>query len=172
MKYIKLFREHKENSDKIFESSLPNEWVKDVQLGINDLLSEERFQPHINQENRWIGGMRKFNVAVAANESKFGIHYDVYFRLDEPVDIHLVNDEIKNCWRDIMDAIMDRSRATGQIQLTKFEYFGYSAVGKKDGHTKQIEDVTDKLIDSIDLAEIEPKPYHIYPILLQFTVSN
>jgi hypothetical protein len=67
---------------------------------------------------------------------------------------------------------MDRSRSTGQIKLTKFEYFGYSAVGKKDGHTKQIEDVTDKLIDSINLAEVEPKPYYIHPILLQFTVSN
>ena len=164
MKKIKSF--------KLFESGLPYEFAKDIQLGINDLLSEERFQPHINQQNRWTGEMRKFNVSVGSNESKFGVQYDVYFRLDESVDINLVNDEIKNCWRDIMDIVMDKSKSTGQIKLTKFEYFGYSGVGRKDGHTKEIEDITDQLVDSIDLAEMEPKPYGNNPILLQFTVTN
>lgn len=164
MKNIKSF--------KLFESGLPYSYAQDIQIAINNLLSEEIYQPHINQENRWVGGMRKFNVGVIANESKWGIQYEVGFRLDEPVDISLVNDEIKNCWRDIMEIIMDKSKSQGQIKLTKFDYFGHSAVGRKNGHTKEIEDVTDRLQDVIELAEVDSKPDPYHPIVLQFTVTN
>lgn len=164
MKNIKSF--------KLFESGLPYSYVQDIQISINNLLSEEKFQPHINQENRWIGGMRKFSVGVIANESKFGVQYDVAFRLDDPIDIKLVNDEIKHCWRDIMEIIMDKSKSQGQIKLTKFNYFGHSAVGRKNGHTGEIEDVTDKLEDAIGLAEVDSKPEPYCPIMLQFTVTN
>lgn len=164
MKIIKSF--------KVFESGLPYSYAQDIQIATNELLAQERFYPNINQENKWIGGMRKFNVLVVANESKWGIQYEVVFRLDEPVDINLVNSEIKSCWRDIQEIIMDKAKVSGQIKLTKFEYFGYSGVGRKDGHTKQIEDVTDELIDAIELAEVEPKPYRYHPIMLQFTVTN
>jgi hypothetical protein len=164
MKNIKSF--------KVFESGLPYSYSQDMQIAINSLLSEERFQPHINQLNRWTGNMRKFNVSVVANESKWGIQYEVGFRLDEPVDISLVNSEIKSCWRDIMEVIMDRSKSNGQVKLTKFDYFGHSVAGRKDGHTKEIEDVTYKLEDAIELAEVDPKPGPYCPIMLQFTVTN
>ena len=55
-------------------------------------------------------------------------------------------------------------------KLTKFKYFGHSGSGKKDGHTKQIEDVTDELVDAIDE---NPTGYTgIIPIMLQFTITN
>jgi len=162
MKRIKSF--------KLFESGLSHSYGQDIQISINDLLSEERFQPHIDQISHWNDEMRKFKVGVTANESKWGIQYDVIFGLDEPVDITLVNDEIKHSWREIMDIIMDKSKSTGQIKLTKFKYFGHSGAGKKDGHTKQIEDVTDELVDAIDE---NPTGYTgIIPIMLQFTITN
>jgi hypothetical protein len=164
MKNIKSF--------KLFESGLPYSYSQDMQIAINSLLSEMRFQPHINQLNRWTGNMRKFNVGVVANESKWGIQYEVGFRLDEPVDISLVNSEIKSCWRDIMEVIMDRSKSQGEVKLTKFDYFGHSSVGRKNGHTKEIEDITDRLEDAIELAEVDPKPGPYCPIMFQFTVVN
>jgi hypothetical protein len=164
MKIIKSF--------KVFESGLPYSYAQDIQIAVNELLAQERFYPHINQENKWIGGMRKFNVSVIANESKWGVQYEVVFKLDERVDINLVNDEIKLCWRDIMEIIMDKAKVSGQIKLTKFEYFGYSVAGRKNGHTKEIEDVTDELIDTIELADAEPKPFSYHPIMLQFTITN
>ena len=164
MKNIKSF--------KVFESGLPYSYSGDMQIAINNLLSEERFQPHINQVNRWTGNMRKFNVSVVANESKWGIQYEVGFRLDEPVDISLVNSEIKSCWRDIMEIVMDRSKSQGEVKLTKFDYFGHSAAGRKDGHTGEVEDVTDKLEDAIELAEVDSKPGPYCPIMLQFMIKN
>jgi hypothetical protein len=164
MKNIKSFR--------IFESGLPYSYAQDMKIAINNLLSEERFQPHINQVNQWTGKMRRFNADVIANESKWGVQYDIAFRLDDEVDINLVNNEIKLCWRDIMEVVMDKAKATGQIKLTKFSYFGHSVVGAKNGHTKEIEDITDKLEDVIELAETDPKPSPYNPILLQFTITN
>ena len=164
MKTIKSF--------KVFESGLPYSYAQDIQITINNLLSEMRFQPHINQLNRWTGNMRKFNIGVIANESKWGIQYEVGFRLDEPVDISLVNSEIKSCWRDIMETIMDRSKSQGEVKLTKFDYFGHSAAGRKNGHTGEVEDVSDMLGDVIELAETETKPTNYHPIMLQFTVTN
>ena len=64
--------------------------------------------------------MRKFNVGVVANESKWGVQYEVVFRLDEPVDINLVNNEIKLCWRDIMEIVMDMTKS---IALSSFKVF-------------------------------------------------
>ena len=162
MKKIKPFR--------LFESGLPYAYARDIQIAIGDFLKEERFQPHINQINPWVGGMRKFYIGVIANESKWGIQYEIVFKLDEPVDINLVNDEIKYCWRDIMDIVMDKAKVNGQIKLTKFYYFGHKAEGRKNGHTKQIEDVTNDLVDAIDQNTQLEKG--IIPISFTFTVTN
>ena len=164
MKVIKSF--------KLFESGLPYSYAQDIQIAINELLAQERFYPHINQENKWIGGMRKFNVGVVANESKWGVQYEVVFRLDEPVDINLVNNEIKSSWIDIMEIVMDMTKSQGKVKLTKFDYFGHTALGRKNGHTGEVEQVTDKLEDAIELAETESKPTNYHPIMLQFTVTN
>jgi hypothetical protein len=164
MKVIKSF--------KLFESGLPYSYAQDIQIAINELLAQERFYPHINQENKWIGGMRKFNVGVVANESKWGVQYEVVFRLDEPVDINLVNNEIKSSWIDIMEIVMDMTKSQGKVKLTKFDYFGHTALGRKNGHTGEVEDVTDKLEDAIELSETESKPTNYHPIMLQFTVTN
>ena len=169
MKLIKSFR--------VFESGLPYSYSADMQIAINNLLLEERFQPHINQINPWTGNMRKFNVSVVANQSKWGIQYEVHFRLDQlrldqPVHISLVNDQIKGCWRDIMEIVMDKSKSQGQVKLTKFNYFGDSAQGRKDGHTGEVQDVTARLEDVIELDEVGPKPDSNCPIMLQFTVVN
>lgn len=161
MKNIKSFR--------LFESGLPYSYVQDIKIAIDNLLSEDRFQPHINEENRWIGGMRKFSIGVDANESKFGVQFEVGFRTDDPVDPLLVNEEIKYSWRDIMDIIMDKSKSPGQIKLTKFGYFDQSGEGRKNGHTKEIEDVTDLLVDAIELG---PNPVRsVRPIYFQFTIN-
>ena len=164
MKLIKSFR--------VFESGLPYSYSADMKIAINNLLIEERFQPHINQINPWTGNMRKFNVSVVANQSKWGIQYEVYFRLDQPVHISLVNDQIKGCWRDIMEIVMDKSKSQGQVKLTKFNYFGDSAQGRKDGHTGEVQDVTDKLEDAIELAQPDSKPDPYFLIMLQFTLKN
>lgn len=164
MKNIKSF--------KLFESGLPYSYSQDIQIAINNLLLEMRFQPHINQINQWTGNMRKFSVSVVANESKWGIQYEVYFRLDQPVGISLVNSEIKSCPRDIMETIMDRSKSNGQVKLTKFDYFGHSVTGEKNGHTGEVQDVTARLEDVIELDEVGPKPDSNCPIMLQFTVVN
>ena len=126
----------------------------------------------INQIYYFHSNMRKFSVSVVANESKWVIQYEVYFRLDQPVGISLVNSEIKSCPRDIMETIMDRSKSNGQVKLTKFDYFGHTAAGRKNGHTGEVEDVSDMLGDVIELAETETKPTNYHPIMLQFTVTN
>lgn len=161
MKKIKSFR--------LFENALSYGFIEHIKIAIFNLLSEERFQPHIDQENRWIGGKRKFSIGVLANESKYGRQFDVFFRLDEPVDINLVNEEIKYCWRDIMDCVMDTADVQGQIKLTQFYYFGHKAQGRKDGHTKQIEDVTEQLIAAIEEnTQLEKSNA---PISFSFTVN-
>lgn len=162
MKKIKSF--------KVFESGLNYNYVQDIQISINQLFSEERFLPHINQENQWTGQMRKFNIGVIANESKWGIQYEVSFRTSDVVDIELVNEEIKHSWRDIMDIIMDKAKVSGQLKITKFNYFGHSGEGKKNGHTMQIEDVTDELLYAIEQDTQLEKRYS--PIILFFTVTN
>jgi hypothetical protein len=161
MKKIKSFR--------LFESGLPYSYVQEIKISIDNLLSEERFLPHINQENQWTGDWRKFSIGVDANESKFGVQYEISFRTDDPVDPLLVNEEVKYCWRDIMDIIMDKARTKGHIKLTKFGYFDQSAEGRKNGHTGEIEDVTDLLIDAIE-SDVTPTS-NIRPIYFQFTVN-
>jgi hypothetical protein len=168
MKRIKSF--------KLFESGLPYSYIEEIKIAINELLSEERFQPHIDEDSDWDfdenekAKKRKFSIGVDANESKFGVQFDVSFRTDGPVDPNLVNEEIKYSWRDIMDVIMDKSKSIGQIKLTKFGYFNQSAEGRKNGHTKEIEDVTDELVDAIESSVSAVNS--IRKIYFQFTITN
>lgn len=168
MKRIKSF--------KVFESGLPYSYIEEIKIAIDNLLSEERFQPHIDEDSSWDydedgkAKRRKFGIGVDANESKFGVQIDVSFRTDDPVDPNLVNEEIKYSWRDIMDVIMDKSKSIGQIKLTKFGYFDKSGEGRKNGHTKEIEDVTDELVDSIESSVSAVRS--IRPIYFQFTITN
>lgn len=161
---------NKIKSFKVFESGLRYTYTQDIQISINELFSEERFLPHINQENQWTGGMRKFNIGVIANESKWGIQYEVSFRTSDVVDLELVNEEIKHSWRDIMDIIMDKAKVNGQLKITKFNYFGHKGEGRKNGHTMQIEDVTNELVDAIDQDTELEKSFS--PISITFTVTN
>ena len=91
MKIIKSF--------KVFESGLPYSYIEEIKIAIDNLLSEERFQPHIDEDSSWDydedgkAKKRKFGIGVDANESKFGVQIDVSFRTDDPVDPNLVNDE-------------------------------------------------------------------------------
>ena len=71
-----------------------------------------------------------------------------------------------------METIMDRSKSNGQVKLTKFDYFGHSVTGEKNGHTGEVQDVTARLEDVIELDEVGPKPDSNCPIMLQFTVVN
>lgn len=168
MKRIKSF--------KLFESGLPYSYKEEIKIAIDNLLSEERFQPHIDEDSYWDydeygkAKKRKFSIGVDANESKFGVQFEVSFRTDYPVDPLLVNDEIKYSWRDIMDVIMDKSKSSGQIKLTKFRYFDKSGEGRKNGHTKEIEDVTDELVDAIESSVNEVNS--IRKIYFQFTITN
>lgn len=168
MKRIKSF--------KVFESGLPYSYIEEIKIAIDNLLSEERFQPHIDEDSSWDydedgkAKRRKFGIGVDANESKFGVQIDVSFRTDDPVDPNLVNDEIKYSWRDIMDVIMDKSKSIGQIKLTKFRYFDKSGEGRKNGHTKEIEDVTDELVDAIESSVNAVNS--IRKIYFQFTIMN
>jgi len=162
MKNVKSF--------KLFESGLPNTFAKDIQNAITNLFLEERFQPHIDEINRWTGGLRKFYIGVASNSSKFGIQYEVSFKTSDPVDIKLVNPEIKNSWREIMEIILDRSKSTGQVKVTRFYWFGHTGEGKKNGHTLEIEDVTDELVDAIEVdTQISNTDS---PISITFTVCE
>ena len=69
-----------------------------------------------------------------------------------------------------MDVIMDKSKSIGQIKLTKFGYFDKSGEGIKNGHTKEIEDVTGELVDSIESSVNAVNS--IRPIYFQFTITN
>lgn len=160
MKRIKSF--------SLFESGFSYKYVQEIQIALKELLNGERFLPHIDEENRWIGGKRKFNIGVTANQSKFGIQYDVVFRTDDPVDPKLVNYEIRFVWRDIMDIIMDLSKVGGQVKLTKFNWFGKEGSAKKNGHTGEISDITDELVQAIELTDELPINYS--PIYFQFTI--
>ena len=98
------------------------------------------------------------------------IQYEVSFRTSDVVDLELVNEEIKHSWRDIMDIIMDKAKVNGQLKITKFNYFGHKGEGRKNGHTMQIEDVTNELVDAIDQDTELEKSFS--PISITFTVTN
>lgn len=161
MKVIKSFR--------VFESGLPGQAIKATQEAIEGLLSQQRFLPHINEENEWIGGKRRFNIGVAANALKVGTQWRVFFRLDREVDLRLVNPEIQGCWRDIMEIIMDQSGASTGIKLTAFRWFGHSHAGVKSP-AGEPGDLTGELIEAIELGVQGPKPLLYQPIMFQFSV--
>ena len=58
------------------------------------------------------------------------------------------------------------------ISLLLTDYFGHSVTGEKNGHTGEVQDVTARLEDVIELDEVGPKPDSNCPIMLQFTVVN
>lgn len=156
-------------SFRVFESGLPGGVTRATQGAIEGLLSESRFLPHIDEENEWIGGKRRFNIGVAANALKVGTQWKVFFRLDREVDLRLVNPEIQSCWRDIMEIIMDQSGGSTRIKLTAFNWFGHSLTGLR-GPTGEPEDLTEELIEAIELGEAGPNPLPYQPIMFQFSV--
>ena len=57
----------------------------------------------------------------------------------------------------------------GNIDFVGFEFFGKSARGQKNGHTKTIEDVTDKFNQALD--ELEQEPDELKDGTIKFTFN-
>jgi hypothetical protein len=116
---------------------------------------------------------KQYLVFITPNESKFGTMIDVMLRFGDRwvresewgedvetggidlkySDLNIefkqatITDELKDAISEILD---------GNIDFVGFNFFGKSAKGQKNGHTKTIEDVTDKFNQALDELEQEP----------------
>ena len=156
---------------KLFESGLRSADFRDISERISKLLTSDKFMPHTEQTSQWSGEERKFSIRTDCNQSKWGIIYDVSFRLDLPINLNVVNEPIKYSFLDVIDFLLDYYPESN-ITLSRFSYFNESVVGQKDGHTKQIEDVQDKAIEIIErLGESDILYQGNSPISFQIVVK-
>jgi len=174
MKYIKKY--------KVFENSVSYSKIKELvipmQNSITDLLNDDRFQPHVDHPSDskyWDFNTepRKFNIGVSSNDTKFGTTYDIDFRTAESVNLRDLNEEIKFCYMDILELILDLSGVSGgSAVISKFSYFGHEIEGKKNGHTRTVEDITDRVGDLVNELGSSDIEYNVISkIKIQYTIK-
>ena len=73
-----------------------------------------------------------------------------------------ITDELKDAISELLD---------GNIDFVGFSFFGKSAKGQKNGHTKTIEDVTDKFNQALDELEQEPDDVKDGTITFTFNIK-
>lgn len=163
MKKIKSF--------KTFESGVAYSEYRDVAKKIKELLNSERFIPHTNQTNRWTNEERKFAIYTDCTKSKWGLVFDIVYKLDEPINLNVVNDGVKFSFLDVIELLLDYY-PDSKITLSKFSYFDEKVEGQKNGHTKEIEDVQEKAIEIIErLGETDRICFEYCPISYQIVVK-
>lgn len=159
-------------SFKMFESGLPYRQYEPIKIRIEEML-ENYYYPNVTVENDGKKSVKQYLVFIEPNQSKFGTLIDVMLKLPDywenetewgekvitggnMIRYSELNPEFKQATitDELKDAISEL--LSGNIDFVGFDFFGKSARGQKNGHTKTIEDVTDKFNQALDELEQEP----------------
>jgi hypothetical protein len=172
----------------MFESSLPFRDFEPIKLKIEELLSTH-YYPNVSFEKDGKKNIKDYFVGLDANESKFGITINVMLRfpdlwrredefgqeietggsmirysdLNPDFKQETIIDELKDIISDFM---------SGDVDFIGFEFFGKSAKGQKNGHTKTIEDVSDKFNQALDELEQESDVVKHGDVVFTFNVHK
>jgi len=131
MRYIKKYNEL---SYSVNESSIPRRETQElenlVKGGLVDLFENEK--------------EKRFFVSVAGTKSKYGTIIDISFSLDSSIGYDELDMERMTRW---INHLMDLNNLVSgyfnsEVILCEFEFFGKTAIGKKNGRTLEVEDVT------------------------------
>jgi hypothetical protein len=159
-------------SFKMFESGLPYRDYEPIKLRIKEIL-DGYYYPNATYEKDGKKLKKQYLVFITPNETKFGTMIEVVLRFGDywehenewgeevttggtNLKYSELNPEFKQATitDEFKDAISEL--LNGNIDFVGFEFFGKSAKGQKNGHTKTIEDVTDKFNQALDELEQEP----------------
>ena len=175
-------------SFKIFESGLTYRDYEPIKLRIKEIL-DGYYYPNATYEKEGKKLKKQYLVFIAPNETKFGTMIEVVLRFADYWDEHenewgeevvtggtnlkyselnpefkqaIITDELKDAISELLN---------GNIDFVGFEFFGKSAKGQKNGHTKTIEDVTDKFNQALDELEQEPDDVKDGTITFTFNIK-
>lgn len=159
-------------SFKMFESGLPYKEYEPIKTRIKEILDTHYF-PNATSEKDGKKSNKQYLAFISPNESRFGTMIEVMLRFGDywarenewgeevvtggnDLKYSELNPDFKQATivEEIKDAISEI--LTGNIDFVGFDFFGKSAKGQKNGHTKTIEDVTDKFNQALDELEQEP----------------
>jgi hypothetical protein len=172
-------------SFKMFESGLPYKDYEPIKLRIKEIL-DGHYYPNATYEKDGKKLKKQYLVFITPNESKFGTMIEVVLRFGDyweheddwgeevvtggtNLKYSELNPEFKQATitDEFKDAISEF--LNGNIDFVGFEFFEKSAKGQKNGHTKTIEDVTDKFNQALD--ELEQEPDELKDGTIKFTFN-
>lgn len=172
-------------SFKIFESGLSYKEYEPIKLRIKEIL-DRHYYPNATVEKDGKKSNKQYLVFITQNQSKFGTIIDLVLRFGDHwihenewgEDVETggtnlkyseLNPEFKQATitEELKDTISEF--LNGNIDFVGFEFFGKSARGQKNGHTKTIEDVTDKFNQALD--ELEQEPDELKDGTIKFTFN-
>lgn len=156
MRYLKSYT--------VFESGISEIKFQEVTNELKSII-DSYFTPHAESET----GVRKFKIDVKSNSSNYGTIFEIYFLGDYPTKYIHLNEEFKqlNFIIQLSDIIKEKTEFDS-VTLISFRYFGHNVKGQKDGHTKTIEGVSDKLDLAITDCLSNQEVRSDYPIIMGF----
>jgi hypothetical protein len=156
---------------KMFESGIYKKEFELIKTKIKQVL-DSHYYPNVSFEKNGKKVVKDYLVLVGGNQSKFGNMIEVTLRFadywkhvdewDEEIETggdiikySDLNQDFKQATiiEEIKDIISEFENDS--IEFIAFNFFGKSARGQKNGHTKTIEDVTDKFNQALDELEQE-----------------
>ena len=172
---------------KMFESCLSYKEYEPIKARIKEIL-DTHYYPNASTEKNGNKMNKQYLVFITPNESRFVTMIDVMLRFGdrwvresewgEDVEIGgtdlkysdlniefkqaTITDELKDAISEFLD---------GNIDFVGFNFFGKSAKGQKNGHTKTIEDVTDKFNQALDELDQEPDDLKDGTITFTFNIK-
>ena len=139
---------------KMFESSYAK--AEAIQKRIKEVL-DAHYTPNAVSEKDTIK-YKNYLVSAYTTETKFGKHINVILNFPEYEKIRYseLNIDFKQLTivEEIKDIISEFEQ--GDISFIGFDFMEKSARGKKNGHTKTIEEVNDKFNQALDELDQEP----------------
>ena len=169
-------------SFNLFESGLSYREYEPIKTRIKEIL-DTHYYPNASTEKNGNKLNKQYLVFITPNESRFGTlrFGDLWIRESEwgedvetggtdlkYSDLNIefkqatITDELKDAISELLD---------GNIDFVGFSFFGKSAKGQKNGHTKTIEDVTDKFNQALDELEQEPDDVKDGTIIFTFNIK-
>ena len=157
---------------KLFESGLPYRQYEPIKTRIKEVL-DGHYYPNASSETNGKKIDKQYLVYITPNESKFGTIIEVVLKFGDLwktidkwgeevvmggdyIRYSELNPDFKQATivEEIKDIISEL--LNGDIDFVGFEFFGKKERGQKNGHTKTMEDVTDKFNQALDDLEQEP----------------
>ncbi len=172
----------------MFESALSFKDFEPIKLRIKELL-DTHYYPNVSFEKNGKKVVKDYLVGLEPTGSKFGVKITVMLRFADlwrrenefgeeietggnMIKYSDLNPDFKQ--ETIIDELKDiiSEFMSGNIDFVGFEFFGKSAKGQKNGHTKTIEDVTDKFNQALDELEQDADELKDGTIFFSFNIPN